>query len=148
MRKFKFTMQALYNVKTALEKQQKAELADANRRLHEFEIQLAQTLERVEFHRIEFERKVKEGISNTQLNVYGTGFRALREAVESIKEKIAVAEAEVERIQKKLIEIMQERKMLESLREKQIEEYKQECRMEEAKTLDDFIGAKAAMAKR
>ena len=140
-------MQALYNVKMALEKQQKAELAAADRRLQELERRLAQTAERIAFHRDAFNAQVVEGINSTQLAVYQTGFRALRETMEQQKENIATAENEKKRIQAKLVLIMQERKMLESLREKQWEEYKIESRMEETKTMEDFLGAREAKKK-
>ena len=126
-------------MKISLEKQQKAELGYAEQRLAALEKQLESIFERVARQMTVFHDKVKEGITPVQMTVYAIGFRALQDSVERQKEKIAVAQAEKQRIQKKLVELMRERKMLETFYEKQLEEYKKEAQLEESKAIDDFL---------
>lgn len=139
MKKFVFTMQSLLNVKIALEKQQKAELSEANGRLARFRQALLAREEAFGRARAEAEEKVRRGMSAREVKWRGAGFRALFTAIEEERDKVFVAEEECRRLQKRLVDTMAERKMLERLREKQWAEYQEEGRRSEAAMIDDFL---------
>ena len=147
MKKFVFSLQSLLNVKLALEKQTKAELSAAQERLNGFVRELNAMLARHARQRIEYLQKLQEGMPSQDLQGYGIGFATARDNQKRQEEKIAVAEAEKKRIQKKLVDVMSERKMLEQLKEKKLEEYKTEIKREEAVVVQDFLSSKIAAAK-
>lgn len=142
MKKFKFTLQALLNVKNTMEKQQKAELAVAEARLAAFQQELEQLKAALGMQKQVYLQGMIDGeLTPGDLVVWSTGFKAMRERILLQHKKIETAEGERRRIQKKLIETMKERKMLEKLREKQLEEYKEAQRAEDAAIIGDFISS-------
>jgi len=139
MKRFKFTLQSLLNVKLSLEKQQKSELAAAQARLDGFVRELADMETRLEAQRAEYDLQGGPAVRTFDLAARDIGFKALFERMDSQREKIRVAETERTRVRKQLTETMGERKMLEKLQEKQRERYQEEVRREEAKLMDDFM---------
>lgn len=139
MRKFKFTLQSVLNVKLSLEKQYMAELGACEARIRLFQKELEEIMDRRERSRKEFRRAVSEGLKAPELTVFSAGFAALREKIAAQRRKIETAEDEKRRVQSRLIEVMQERKMLEKLKEKQMEEYKLLQKAEDAAAIDDFL---------
>ena len=139
MKKFRFTLQSVLNVKLSLEKQHMAELGACESRIRLFQNELEEIIDRRERSRREFQRSVSEGLKSPELTVFAIGFVAIREKIDLQRRKIEIAEEEKRRIQSALIKVMQERKMLEKLKEKQIGEYKVLQRSEEAQEIDDFL---------
>ena len=139
MKKFKFTLHSLLNVKLSLEKQQKTELAAAQVRKEGFVRELAAMETRLAEQRAAHGAQGGPPVSPFDLAARGIGFRALFDRMEEQREKIRVAEAERVRIQMKLTDTMGERKMLEKLKNKQLEQYREEARREEAVAMDDYL---------
>ncbi|MDR1158637.1 MAG: flagellar export protein FliJ [Oscillospiraceae bacterium] len=139
MKKFVFTMQSLLGVKTALEKQVRAELAEARRRVERFRRELLEKQEVLVRLRAEAERKARRGISVRELRLQNIGFNTLFESLARQSRKVEAAEEEAGRVQRRLVDTMQERKILEKLREKQWNAYQEEIRREEALLIDDFL---------
>jgi flagellar FliJ protein len=139
MKKFVFTMQSLLGVKIALEKQVRAELAEARRRVERFRRELLEKQETLVRLRAEAERRARRGVSVRELRLQNIGFNALFESLARQSRKVEVAEEEAGRVQRRLIDTMQERKILEKLREKQWTAYQEEIRREEALLIDDFL---------
>jgi flagellar FliJ protein len=145
MKRFRFTLQALLNVKTTLEKQKIGELAAQNQIIARLEDQLAEMYARLDAAVTEYNDKMAAGgMSPGDTAAYGSGFRAMYDRIREQHEKIARAQEVKEQIQRELTELMGERKMLENLREKQYQEYIEEVRREDAKVLDDFMSSKEA----
>ncbi|MDR0670730.1 MAG: flagellar export protein FliJ [Oscillospiraceae bacterium] len=139
MKKFVFTMQSLLGVKIAVEKQVRAELAEARRRAERFRRELLEKQEAFARQRAEAERKARRGISVRELRLQNIGFDALFESLARQSRKAEVAEEEAGRVRRRLIDTMRERKMLEKLKEKQWNAYREEVRREEALLIDDFL---------
>jgi flagellar FliJ protein len=140
MKRFVFTLQALLNTKISLEKQAKADLADSQARLRLLFREKEDILLRVQLRRNEWNDDMRAGgMHSADMATYFVGFRALQELAEAVRKKIAAAERERDRLQKKVVELMGERKVLEKLREKQREEYNELVRQEENKMMDDFL---------
>lgn len=143
MKKFKFTLSTLLNVKTSLEKQKTLELSEQNRIIMMLEKELEALRIRLDASTEEFNQKMeKGGMSAGDVAAYSTGIRALFDRISDQLEKIRRALAVKEKITAELVALMGERKMLENLKEKQFQEYLEEGRREEAKIMDDFISTK------
>lgn len=143
MKKFRFTLQSLLNVKMSLEKQKTAELADQNRIIKKLEGELDALNVRREKSAAEYAEKMERGgMSAGDVASYSAGIRALHERIIAQMEKIRRAILVKDKIMAELVELMGERKMLENLREKQYQEYLEEARREDAKIIDDFMSTK------
>ncbi len=148
MKKFVFSMMSLLKLKISLEKQQKAELAEAEQRLRIFMQELESINERYEGKRREFSELSESGeLRATDFLVYAKGFEALRDKQETQRLRIQAAELERERIQKKVIEAMSERKTLERLKEKQYSQYLDECNRENELVIGEFVSYNVTKAE-
>ncbi len=139
MKKFRFTLQSVLNVKQSLEKQQMAELGVCEMRIKTFQRELDEIIDRRERSRRDFQSALSEGVKAHDLTVFAMGFTAMRGKIEAQERKIETAEEEKRRVQARLLEVMQERKMLEKLKEKQLGEYKLLQKAEDAIMIDDFL---------
>jgi flagellar FliJ protein len=142
MKKFSFTMQSLLNVKIALEKQIKSELAESQQRLLLFQKALRAKEEEIERLRTEARARVESGTNVSELRQQSAGFAALFDNLQQQKHKVEVAEEEMRRVQMRMVDTMGERKMLEKLKEKQLLAYGEEVRRSEAVMIDDFLANK------
>ncbi|MDR3207254.1 MAG: hypothetical protein LBT60_02880, partial [Oscillospiraceae bacterium] len=103
MKKFIFTLQALLNVKIALEKQRKAELAAANARLDELNRELSALEARLEAQLAEYRDK---GGHARELATRHQGFETMYALVDSQRESVKVAEGERDRVRRLLSDTM------------------------------------------
>jgi len=140
MKRFKFTLQALYNYKLTVEKLQKAELRRAQQALQELldeEQRLIKAWADNEYSLAEALRKGENvGTALTEHDAY---FRYLREALIEIRKLIIKAEEVVRECQDRLILTMKEIKTYIKLREEQYQAYMKEVQADEAKTMDDLV---------
>jgi flagellar export protein FliJ len=140
MKAFKFTLQTLLGVKLALEKRYKGDLAACERRIAALSEQLRQLIYAFEAHKAEFMLIFTEqGLHPPDIEAWSVGFGSEKEGIARQRQRIKDAENEKKLIQKKLLEVMQERKVLEKLREGQLEEYKTACKAEDAALVDEFL---------
>jgi len=143
MKKFKFTLQALYNYKLTVEKLQKAELKRAQQALQ----LLLDEEQRLLRAWIENERSLEEALQKGEnvgaaLTEHDAYFRYLRDALIEIRKKIIRAEEVVRKCQDRLILTMKEIKTYLKLRDEQYEAWTKEVQMEEAKEIDDLVSFK------
>jgi flagellar FliJ protein len=143
MKKFKFTLQSLYNYKLTVEKLQKAELSKAQQALQlllneEKRIQKAQRDTELSLE-LALEKGENIVAALTEHDAY---FRFLRDALVELQGKIVRAEEIVRLCQEKLIITMKELKAYDKLRDEQYYAYRMEVQAEEAKVLDDLVSFK------
>lgn len=139
MKKFKFTMQTLLNVKLTLEKQKMGELSECNARIREFERQQEENYARQETQALQYQELLEEGLPVSEIALWRVAFLTLRDRIAEQAEVIEQAYGERARIQRALLTVIQERKMLEKLREKQLVEYKELQKAEDALAIDEFL---------
>ncbi|MCL2082089.1 MAG: flagellar FliJ family protein [Oscillospiraceae bacterium] len=140
MKKFKFTLQALLNVKLAMEKKHMGELSECNARLWEFERVQQENFRRQRDHEEHYALLLREGrLPVAEMALWRGAFLALRDQIVEQKGIIEQAQAEKARIQKVLLGVMRERKTLESLMEKQLAEHKALQKIEDAVAMDEFL---------
>jgi len=140
MKKFKFTLQALFNYKLTVEKMQKADLRRAQQALRE----LIEEEKRLLFAYAENERSLEIALQRnedvvTALSEHDAFFRFLRDALKEIRRKIELAEEVVARCQERLIITMKELKTYAKLRSEQYQLYLKEAQAEEDKEIGDLL---------
>jgi len=140
MKKFKFTLSALYNYKLTVEKLQKAELKRAQQVLQ----MLLDEEQRLIRAWVDNERSLEEALRkgenvSSALIEHDAYFRYLRDALIEIRKKIVRAEEVVRECQDRLIITMKEIKTYLKLRDEQYQAWLKEVQAEEAKEMDDLV---------
>jgi len=140
MKKFKFTLQPLFNYKLTIEKLQKAELRKAQQALRE----LLDEERRLEQAYADNERSLERALIEnvdvaTALTEHDAYFRYLRDALKEIRERIVIAEELVRKCQEVLIITMKELKTYKKLRDEQFRVYLKEIQAEEDKEMGDLV---------
>lgn len=146
MKKFKFTLQSVYDYKQTVEKQQKAAVARAEgelRLLEEQEIRLIEDFARVgELRERTLERRV--GIIRELADFEGF-FLSNREQRDEVAARIVRATEIRDNCREQLIETMKEIKGYEKLLENQLLAYKKELADEEEREISDIVSFKSAV---
>ncbi|MDL2273077.1 flagellar FliJ family protein [Oscillospiraceae bacterium OttesenSCG-928-G22] len=144
MKRFRFTLQSLLNIKVALEKQQKAELAEVEARLRVLVAELTRILDRHASLREEY-KSLSGELTSADFQFYLTGFQALRDRERLQRVRVTACEKEKAEVQARLIETMTERKTVEKLKEKKYAEYLEECRKEDDLIINEYVSNKVAV---
>ena len=140
MKKFKFTLQALFNYKVTVEKMQKVELKKAQDALAELVAEEIRLLQAYADNEESLTRALEENLNVAQaLSEHDAYFRFLRDALKAIREKIVEAEEIVRQCQERLIVTMKEIKTYTKLRDEQYIAYKKEVQAEETKEIEDLV---------
>lgn len=140
MKKFKFTLQALYNYKLTVEKMQKAELRKAQQALRELLDEEQRLLRAYADNERSLARALRENTDVAAALVeHDSFFRYLRDALIELRERIRKAEEIVRQCQDRLIITMKELKTYVKLRNEQYQEYLKEVQIEEDKNMGDLV---------
>jgi len=140
MKRFKFTLQALYNYKLTVEKLQKAELRRAQQALQMLLDEEQRLVKAWADNEYSLEEALRKGENvGAALTEHDAFFRYLREALIEIRKRIIKAEEIVRECQERLILTMKEIKTYLKLREEQYQAYLKEVQADEAKTMDDLV---------
>jgi len=143
MKKFKFTLQPLYNYKTTVERLQKAELKRAQQALQELLDEEARLLRAWDDNERSLEEALRKGENvGAALTEHDAYFRYLRDALIEVRKLIVKAEEVVRECQERLILTMKELKTYLKLRDEQYQAYLKEVQAEEAKEMDDLVSFK------
>jgi len=140
MKKFVFTLQALFNYKQTVEKMQKAELKKAQQALKELQREEQRLLRAWADNEksLEWALRTSEDLG-TALSEHDAYFRFLRDALKEIREKIVKAEEVVLQCQEQLIVTMKEIKTYNKLRDEQYQRYRKEVQAEDDKEMGDLV---------
>lgn len=144
MKKFKFTLESIYEYKQTVEKTQKADLSNAEaalRALREKERELDESFERNTLLREEALQQ-RFGVLD-ELDKFDAFFRHIREEKEALAVKIFDAEDYRARCQEKLMATMRELKTYTKLREEQYKQYLKDVEAEEEKEISDRVSFSA-----
>ncbi|MCL2627851.1 MAG: flagellar export protein FliJ [Oscillospiraceae bacterium] len=140
MKKFVFSLQALYNYKLTVERLQKADLKKAQQALQELLDEESRLLQAYANNERSLEEALRKGENvGAALMEHDAFFRFLREALIEIRILIEEAEEVVRQCQERLILTMKEIKTYLKLREEQFASYMKEVQAEEAKEIDDLV---------
>lgn len=144
MKKFVFSLQALYEYKQTVEKLQKGELSRAQavlRELYAKDQELDDAFMRTR-ESLEEALQLRWGVGEA-LSEHDRFFMRLREEKEVLREKIKRAEDVRDKCQQRLITTMKELKAYAKLREEQYGEYLKEVQIEEEKNMGDLVSFSA-----
>jgi len=140
MKKFVFSLQALFEYKLTVEKEQKAELRNAQQRLKELIEEELRLLNAYAENERSLEQALRENVNvSAALSEHDAYFRFLRDALKEIRERIVRAEKVVAECQARLIVTMREIKTYKKLRTEQYREYLKEVQTEEEKEIGDLV---------
>jgi len=143
MKRFKFTLQPLYNYKLTVERLQKAELKRAQQALRELLDEEDRLLRAYADNERSLEEALRKGENvGAALSEHDAYFRYLRDALIEIRKLIVKAEEVVRECQERLILTMKEIKTYLKLRDEQYQLYLKEAQAEEAKEIDDLVSFK------
>ena len=133
----------MFNYKQTVEKQQKAELRNAQQTLRELLDEELKLLEAYAENERSLEKALRENINvAAALSEHDAYFRFLRDALKELRERIVKAEIVVSECQTRLIKTMKEIKTYNKLRAEQYEEYQKEVQTEEEKEIGDLVSFK------
>ena len=140
MKKFKFSLQALYNYKQTVERTQKADLKRAQQLLRELLNEEQRLLGAYADNERSLERALRSGRDiGAALSEHDAYFRFLRDELINIREKIVKAEEVRDKCVEQLIKTMRELKTYKKLRDEQYRLYLKEVEAEESKEIADLV---------
>ncbi|NLA87654.1 MAG: flagellar export protein FliJ [Clostridiales bacterium] len=139
MKKFTFSLNALYEVKKAQKDRLQTALAAAEatyRAAVEKKANLENTLED---RKDEFESKASAGMTVSDLKGYAIYFEEMQERIKAAGKEVDRAFREVNQRRNELVSVFKEIKVLEKLYEKQHGEYLKDIEKSETKAVEDIV---------
>lgn len=138
MARFRYSMQSILNIKLKLETQAKQDFSAARAALDAEEEQLRTLYDR----KREYEKRAEKLLSGTlklrDIEENKTAILCMDDFIAKQKERVKVAERNLEAAREKLTEIMMERKTHESLKEKAFEQFMEDEKKQESKAVDEL----------
>lgn len=138
MARFRYRMQSILDIKEKLENQARQELATAQAALNEELNRLEALKERKAGYEEEAAGLLSGTLKLLDIEENKTAILKMEEYISLQKERIRIAEKQVEKAREHLQEVMQERKMHEKLREHAFEEFLEEEKKQEGKEVDEL----------
>lgn len=142
MKKFVFSLGALYEVKKTLKDKIQAEYAAAEaayKAAAEKKLELELTLDK---KREDYELKAKNGMTIGNMQGYAVYFVEMQERIKAADMEAERAQKEANHKRNELISIFKEIKVLEKLYEKQYGEYLKDLEKSETKSVEDIMSYK------
>lgn len=139
MKKFVFTLAALYNYKQVQEKQKQIECAEAREKLSELvnrETVLKQSLETATEG---YRDSAKKETTVHALMAYSRYTKDLMDQIDQVAGEIVKAQKVLDEKQAELVGILREIKTLENLRQEQYRQYLKESEKEEERIIGDLV---------
>lgn len=143
MKKFRFRLQKVMEVKEEVEKQRMLELVEAKKCVSQEkeELERLQIRNRECWEKIE-ERKTEDRINPVEMNLYYCYLRKLGNEIDLQNNRVQDAENEMEKRRRILLDASKERKILEKLKERKYTAYRSEMLKMEQDFFDDIANTK------
>lgn len=142
MKKFVFSLNALYEVKKAQKDRLQTELAAAEA-IYRAAVERKAGLEKtLEDRKDEFETKASDGMTVSDLKGYAVYFEEMQERIKAAVKEVDRALREANHRRNELVSVFKEIKVLEKLYEKQYSEYLKEMEKSETKAVEDIVSFK------
>lgn len=143
MKKFVFTLQALYDIKKAKEKQLKQRMRAIESLLEQLRKELEKLLEEYKCVKRKYFEEAAQGAMAERMQDYSGYLTRLGNAAAQKRTSIRAAKLEREKCLRDQVELMKEIKSLEKLYETQYGEYLSEAKAEAEKAVGDFVAYQA-----
>ncbi len=144
MKKFEFSMQSLYDVKVATEKQAQVNYAAAREVLERMEEQVRCCRQQIGQTRDRLEKTAQKGISASDFQNASDYLDGLEKQAKAFEEDASKARAEAEKKREALHEIYRDKKALERICEEQRLLFRKEQALKESKEMEDILMGKMA----
>ncbi|MDD3765711.1 MAG: flagellar export protein FliJ [Eubacteriales bacterium] len=141
MRKFKFSLQFLLNIRKSEEKSVEAQLQSWRSKVAALEQELGALLGKRQMYEDKLKEEYSKGMTPQNLHNWNLYLSALKSEIDEMELKVVSAKEECNKILNKLLEIKKTVKMLETLKDKRYKEYLDEEAKEEHKITDEFVCA-------
>lgn len=138
MARFRYRMQSILDIKEKLENQARQELASAQAALNEELERLEALKERKAGYEAEAAGLLSGTLEILDIEENKTAIIKMEDYILLQKERVRIAEKQVEKAREHLQEIMQERKMHEKLKEHAFEAFLEEEKKQEGKEVDEL----------
>lgn len=145
MKRFKFRLQPLLNIKQTLEKQIKNELAIVDQQLFKLEEELSALKREFLSSGEDYRNEMHGGLSPQRMMWFTNYFAYLKDLMWAKRDEILEVKEQRRQIQLRLVAVMREIKVLEKLKENHYRQYLKEVQMEEEKELGDIMSYKASV---
>ncbi|SMC35653.1 flagellar export protein FliJ [Papillibacter cinnamivorans] len=139
MKKFRFTLQAVYQFKKTQEKQKKAELSGLSAEISRLTKEKTGFERKLEEDSEEYRRTVSAGMPASQMAWYGNFAQYIQDMLRKVNAVLAEAQRKRELLQSELVAVLKEMETLEKLREEQYRAFLEEAAKEEEKELGDLM---------
>lgn len=139
MKKFKYSLQNILNVKYRLEEQAKGEFSIAQAKLNEEIAKLENIYKQMNNYEAELKKLVSGRLDFQEILFTENAIEAKKNEAKEQKKRVIAANRALEQARAKLNEVMVERKTHEKLRDKAFEEYMDEFNKEEARETDELV---------
>jgi flagellar protein FliJ len=139
LKKFKFSLQRLLEIREAAEKEIKNELAAVVALQNAERAQQEELRTSIELHRKNLRERMKEGKYRIAEGIFLEKYLDIsHRAIEAAERRIEEIEPEVQEVRNRLVEASREKKVVEKLRERKLKEYNYHVNSEIAKENDDI----------
>ena len=139
MKKFRYSMQSILNIKYRLEDQAKSEFALAVAK-HQEEVEKEEQMKLQKAgYELELKNRMLDKLDFREIAITKAGIRFMEDQIRRQKRVVAMANHEVEVAREKLSGLMIERKTQEKLRDNAFDRYKKELSAEEMKEIDEIV---------
>lgn len=139
MKKFKFTLDTLLDVRQKKEDKLKSQLAEKNREIIQLQKEVNLIHDQLkEFQSSEIKSRAENKIDPVLLRYSVTYRFKLKDDILKLVKQIDDLKAEAWEINAKLIEAVKDRRAIEILKEKRFQEWRKEYNLKEQKTIDDI----------
>lgn len=138
MARFRYSMQSILNIKTKMETQAKQEFGMASAALREEEERLQGLYDRKAGYEREAETLLSGMLRIREIEDNKKAILCMDEYIAGQKQRIVIAERNLEQARQRLTEVMRERKTHDILREKAFEEFLADEKRGESKAVDEL----------
>ena len=139
MKKFQFTLQTLYNIRSTEETTARNKLAELLKERDGIQAQIEENESIYAAHDAAYRRDCKKGISGRKLKEYAAYFEFLAEEKKRLSMLLKLCEERVRTCQQELLRLINEKKVLDRMREEQLEEYQKEVQKDEERLIEEFM---------
>lgn len=146
MKKFVFSLEALYAMKENAEKLQKNRLRTIQSGLDELAVEIEGFNREYENAKVDFIKTVNSGVEASHATNYDEYFLKLRAAIAIIEDKKRHLEQEKEKCLDELVETRKEKSMLEKLKQKEYQDYLSDLKKKQDKVVEDYIVYKSSVS--
>ena len=140
MKKFKFKLQSLMNLRERREEEAKKNYRESLKKINDEENKLLEM--KTELKKFESEYQKTISINPELMSQFYLYYEKLEHNVIEQREQVALAKQEMEINKKNLIEARKERKKIEKIKENELERYLDEVKKAEQKFIDEIATQK------